>query len=694
MADRHGNNTGTTRTAGIPLSGAAVLLSLFLSLFPAGPAGAQQRVEVRAYISEQEVYLGGGFIYQVQVVGGTRVGKVDLSGFQDFDVRQIPQSWLRYQDNEEWRKREKEGTSFYYRIFALKTGSLTIPPATVRVDGRTYSSPPIDIRVQPPPPSTEFRLELSLSRDRVYEGEPVELTSVWYFLSDARYYYVNIPILRHPAFTLAEGSNGRGSTRIYVRSAAGGNYLSGERGTAVVNGIEYQTATFKQVLIPKEAGEYAFLPGTVQVWWQIDENAPDPRGSRGVRDREFESTVIGSNQLGIRVIPLPVQGRPDTFSGIVAPGLDLAASASPTVMNVGDPVSLSLILSGPPTVKDADIPHLSDLPALTRDFTVRSGPMYITMEEEKKIFSQTIRVKREDVSEIPSLEVSYFNTTTGSYQAARSRPVPITVRPTRLVTASDLEGETLSGMSGTTVKNRAEGINFNYQGAARLLADQPPGLGALASRPLLLLLMAVPAALLLAALVQVRRDGGSGALSPEPAEEPGEVAPGGKPGKSRAPVSPPGAHTAAPSFRRLTARLNELRGSGTPETAGTETGASGAGGPGGGGAETDPGATGAALAAWREYLGARLQLSPGRLVFQDVEQELLRRGAGPELVKEVRELFGRYELFQYGRGAGRGSAETGAGRSRGVSGPFGSHPGGSLSERIDRAARMIERSIT
>jgi hypothetical protein len=652
-----------TLPALIALAGAAVLLSLL----PAAPGSAQQQVEVRAFVSDREVYLGMGFIYQVQVIGGSRVGTVDVSGLEkEFDVRQIPQSWLRFQDNREWREREKEGTSFYFRLFALKTGTLTIPSVTVRVDRRTHSSPPITVEVELPPPSTEYRLELSLSRDRVYVGEPVELTAKWYYLQDARYYYVNIPVLRHPAFEPAESSGGSGGSRIYVRSAGGGQYLAGEPGTATKDGVTYRTATFTQVVIPRQGGKYEFLPGTVQVWWQVDQGSPGRRGY--VTDREFESTVVGSNRLSVQVLPLPAQGRPAAFSGIVAPGLELSASAAPTVMNVGDPVSFSLTVSGPPTVKDAEIPHLGDVPELTRDFTVNSGPMNVQAEDGRKRFSHTIRVKREDVTEIPSLQVAYFNTTTGSYQTASSRPIPITVRPTRVVTSSDLEGGVLSGMSGTTVKDRAEGINFNYRGTARLLADRPAGLGALVSRPLLLALLAVPAGLFLAALAQALRGGQGGTPAsgyspvlrgqegpvtrpdPEAHTAQGRTAPGTR-------VDPvtraaQGIRPASPSFHRLVVRLKELRAGEPP----------------------------ALLDAWRAYLGARLELSPGRLVRQDVEQELRRRGADRELVREVAELLARCELLRYG-GAAAGLDDDRRGEDAALPG------------KIARAARMIERSV-
>ena len=107
-------------------------------------------------------------------------------------------------------------------------------------------------------------------------------------------------------------------------------------------------------------------------------------------------------------------------------------------MNVGDPIVLTIEIKGPLLLKDAQIPPLSGIAKLTSGFKLRSDSEIMKLEKDRKLFIQTIRVKSESVRRIPSIEVPYFNTLSGTYEVAKSRPIPITVRPTRMLTASDL----------------------------------------------------------------------------------------------------------------------------------------------------------------------------------------------------------------------------------------------------------------
>jgi hypothetical protein len=612
---------------GITLLAARILvLALLIAGTAAGALAApQDDVAVNALVEKQDVYLGESFIYRIQVIGGRRVDKPDLSDLEDFDAREIPRSWVRMRNDGDDKE---EGTLYYYRLSALKTGSLDIPPVQVSVDGKSYETSSVSMQVTLPPPSDEFKLELSLSKERVYVGEPVVLSAVWYFLKEARYYYSNLPILRHPGFRAAGKSERRGTARIYVRTSDGSHFLSGKSGTAMVDGTKFYTLTYEQVLVPEKAGSYDFLPGTVQVWWQKE---GDRR--RNFRDREYQSAVVASGRLDIRVLPLPEKGKPADFSGIISDELRISAGIEPDIMNVGDPVTLSLALSGPPALEDAGIPAFEDITELTEHFTIKDGPMQVSSNEDSKVFSKTVRVRNESVDEVPAVGIVYFNTETESYTAARSRPVPITVRPTRRVTSSDLEGEDLPGRTGTTVRNLDQGIRFNYHGVSGMLERKPLGIGSLAGHPAMLLLLLAPTGLLAAALIYGRRHGWGSRNEPEQVQQEPETE----------------------AFQRLARRLETDR-------------------------EQLPGQR-QVLGSWREYLLTRLRLAPGRFIPQEVDAELSRLGLEPGLLKDIRDLLSRYDLYTY-QGGMHGPAADREPADRG------------LIEQVLRTARGIEESIS
>lgn len=160
--------------------------------------------------------------------------------------------------------------------------------------------------------------------------------------------------------------------------------------------------------------------------------------------------------------------------------------------------------------------------------------------EDNKIFNQTIRVKSENVREIPSMEVPYFNTRTGSYQVARSKPIPIIVRPTRIVTARDLEerAQDAPGLSTTTVRSWEEGILFNYGDASQLLDSRPYGISSFVRKPVVPVSLAAPLLVLIAAMLFIYRKGA------------------GKRRLAYAEVTP--APKATSSFLRLTERLDRI----------------------------------------------------------------------------------------------------------------------------------------
>ncbi|HEC61847.1 MAG TPA: hypothetical protein ENI27_06285, partial [bacterium] len=220
--------------------------------------------------------------------------------------------------------------------------------------------------------------------------------------------------------------------RMSTNSPSGSYYLSGKSGTDMINGAIYNTITFKQVIIPKNTGEFDFLPGTVQAWTPVENSAPGTTGSGS--GWNFSSTVVASKGLTLRVLPLPTQKRPADFTGIIAEEVHVTSSVTHREMNVGDPIVLTIEIKGPPLLKDMEIPPLSGIAKLTIGFKLRSDSEIMQLEKDRKLFIQTIRVKSESVRRIPSIEVPYFNTLSGTYEVAKSRPIPITVRPTRMLT--------------------------------------------------------------------------------------------------------------------------------------------------------------------------------------------------------------------------------------------------------------------
>jgi len=83
--------------------------------------------------------------------------------------------------------------------------------------------------------------------------------------------------------------------------------------------------------------------------------------------------------------------------------------------------------------------------------------------DSKKVFTQTIRALRQDVEEIPSIELTYFDTETEEYDIAKTEPIPLNVRATKIVTVLDAEGSEAPVFSGSELKTWESGIRYNYE---------------------------------------------------------------------------------------------------------------------------------------------------------------------------------------------------------------------------------------
>jgi hypothetical protein len=317
-------------------------------------------------------------------------------------------------------------------------------------------------------------------------------------------------------------------------------------------------------------------------------------------------------------------------------------------MNVGDPVTLRISLAGPPSLADAELPALGGIERLVDGFVLGSDPPAVELRDGEKIFRQTVRVKREDVTEIPPIEVSFFNTRTRSYQVAASRPYPITVRPTRIVTAEDLVGEETSGQ--VRVRSWDEGILHNVPSSAGLLRRDSYRAGSMFGRPGVAAALGLSLLGLVAALVYAMRQRMAAAALAD---------------TEAAPI-----REASLPLRRLEDRLE--RAAANQGLAAGEAGLE---------------SLREALAALRAYLQTRLGLRPGRISAEAVETELERRGIEEALCQELRELLARQESLRFSGGR-PGSPGGGSGLPGGPSSPGDRDLGEEIRELLLRTREL------
>jgi len=599
---------GMTRRFLIP-AGILLLVCLWRISAVAGTISAT------AAVSSSEVFVGETFTLQIQVSGSESPEKPDLSGLDGFSVSfqggsQNSSSAITI-INGRMTRTVQEGYVFSYQLTPLREGRLTIPAITVHAGGDAATTRPLTITAQKPSETDDFKLRVSLSKTRCYVGEPVTLTVTWYLGSDVQSPAFTLPVLdKTDMFYMADPKPNTDPQKEYYRIPLGNGQVIAEKGRGDLDGRAYTTLSFQKVLIPKKSGVIRLDPATVSCKTLVGyrrQQSPfdndffsdffDHKGFGEIRRGVYRQTVVPSNPCRLAVDELPAAGRPSDFSGLVGE-YEIRANATPTSMSVGDPITLTLTISGPEYLEPVELPPLADQTALSRDFKIPSERATGEILGDKKVFTQTIRPLCSDITAIPPITLPYFDTRSGAYQTAKTEPIPIKVSPTRIITAGDAEGSTAPVPMGSDVETWSAGIAHNYEDERALIPQiQGPiewlssiqGIATIFLPPFVYLM------LLFGSVLNHRRK-----ADPLSAK----------------------AKKAGPQLVRA---VKSARHAGSAQAS----------------AEV-------ILEGFKVYLGDKLRVPSGALTFNDVRGPLLQKGVAPETLDALKTLFSDCEAARYG----------------------------------------------
>jgi hypothetical protein len=138
---------------------------------------------------------------------------------------------------------------------------------------------------------------------------------------------------------------------------------------------------------------------------------------------------LTSEPQTIHVLPLPTNQVPPTFTGAVG-DFTFEAAASPTNVAIGEPITLTLRVTGKGALDNVAAPpidqwtHFKIYPPTSQVET--TDPLGV---EGTKTFQQVVVPDGLDVREVPALAFSYFDPTRRAYRTLTRPAVPIVVRP-------------------------------------------------------------------------------------------------------------------------------------------------------------------------------------------------------------------------------------------------------------------------
>lgn len=431
-------------------------------------AGAVGRVSCA--VESRNVLLGEAFIFQIKVSDSDDVAQPAFPATPDFSVNAFAPSRNSSTQvsviNGKFNKTVTNELTFKFQLVPKRLGILTIPSVTLNVDGKPYTTEPIRIRVSKGETINDIFLELTFSDTVCYVGQPVMATWKLFIGRQTRNLQFTLPFLKMDGFSFLpfEETIDPNRQQDYRRiTTADGDDIIGLLHNDTRDGVRMLCLEFRKPVVPEKAGVFDIPAGAALC-------TVEDRSGRSRRIDPFDffnsaslrSVNIEGKPVKLTVRELPNAGKPADFSGIIGK-CALEVAANPLDVNVGDPIIFTVKLTGLAFPEAARMPRLSQQKTLTELFRV-SDEDTGKVEDGAKVYRCTIRALNADITEIPPVTLTYFDSTTGKYETIASNVIPVKVHAVKTVTASDAQG--LPAVADTPAGREVEaldaGIAHNY----------------------------------------------------------------------------------------------------------------------------------------------------------------------------------------------------------------------------------------
>ena len=302
----------------------------------------------------------------------------------------------------------KSHFTLVYTFVAYKEGTYTIPPFKVKISGKEQESNPVTFTVGKASSSTspggvgqgkenqgsQNFVKRTLSKNKVYVGEPILVTTKFLYQSD----------IRNGRTHMSKLDNFRAWDFKTVEKRE--NY----------KGSLYKTATLKRALVPLKSGNYELDPDTVEAQFIV-------RSERNHRPRDpfeaffngpgykVQSKSLATESAKIEVLPIPDAGRPGDYQGLVG-NFRLHSHLSTKELKEGETTTLTITIAGFGLLDGAKAPNLK-LPSSVKVYAdkpvLEEKPHSSKGIFSRKVFKFALVPTVQGEVDLGSYEESYFS---------------------------------------------------------------------------------------------------------------------------------------------------------------------------------------------------------------------------------------------------------------------------------------------
>ena len=309
-----------------------------------------------------------------------------------------------------------------FSVTARQAGVFVIPALTADVNGQQLSTAPLKLIVTavaaPSAAAVNSGSEVAFlkfvfPKDKIFVGEPA-VGRLELYLRDDVQNFGNFQL------------NGLSTDGFSAGKSA---ELQNQRRRVQVGNRVYAVYPMAVPLTAVRTGALALGPftGSVVVVLPSQNQGNDPFAGFFNRGEQKQVT-LATDRANVESLPLPQENKPANFTGAVG-SFTMTATAGPTTLTVGDPVTVRVQISGHGALDTVTLPPQD----AWRDFKTYPPTAKLETSDQfgfqgTKTFEQIISPQNSDVHELPALTFSFFNPDDGQFHTLTEPPVPLTVK--------------------------------------------------------------------------------------------------------------------------------------------------------------------------------------------------------------------------------------------------------------------------
>jgi hypothetical protein len=426
------------------VSGLLCALPAWLGL--AGPAAAEPALQLR--VGRAPYYVGTPIELQVQSESFARepeprCSAEPLAKGQLRLLRIVPNFSSSVQIvNGRMFKQEVSSFTCVWEFTAAEPGSYRLGPFFMEQNGEKGRSQRFDLKLAAVPKDPRIKLRIVMPEGPVYLGQRIPMT-IEFWLDQALQESLGGYMIRSELFDreeifrfVGDATPDRGGQTLNIQTPTGETLLPAVVKRRKSGRRNYLVVIAERTLMPLRAGEFELAPATLDAT-EVTRWQRDLFGSRRPAETRRIFALGEAHRLVVKAPP--DRDRPPSFAGAVGRGFSLEATADRSVVQLGDPITLTLTIRGDGNLANVALPRLDGEHGFsTAQFRLPEGDVSGEVVGDAKIFRLPVRVLDDAVREIPALHYSWFDPELGRYETSESRPIALSVRPAQMISASDV----------------------------------------------------------------------------------------------------------------------------------------------------------------------------------------------------------------------------------------------------------------